>query len=24
MEAKEKDFANRVEGISRTPTGPRV
>ena len=24
MEAKEKDFANMVEGISRTPTGPRV
>ena len=24
VEAKEKDFANMVEGISRTPTGPRV
>jgi CBS domain-containing protein len=24
MEAKEKDFANMVEGISRTPAGPRV
>lgn len=23
-EAKEKDFAQMVEGISRTPTGPRV